>query len=201
MKNEITPTTRSEIYNQRLDLLLSSWDHARNVSRIKIENPNAKLRFLRHLAYKIHSSVERKRQFTIEVIEEAFGTLGDWGYRSNFDNFLHDLVKCNGILLKISDQLYTFGHLSFQEHLVGEYLYAYKADDKEICKYLGDDWWREPLNFWASRKGCIDEFLNIMLEEPFYRRHRSQLIEMVKYAPFTEPGAKDMLFEDENEKI
>jgi hypothetical protein len=45
MKNDITPTTRSEIYNHRLDLLLSRWDHARNVSRIRIDNPRANFDF------------------------------------------------------------------------------------------------------------------------------------------------------------
>jgi hypothetical protein len=110
------------------------------------------------------------------------------------------LVKCNGILINITEDIYTFGHLSFQEHLVGEYLYAH-VSDKNIRGYLGNDWWWEPLNFWASRKECIDDFLNIMLESTFYRRHRNQLLEMIKYAPFTNVGAKDMLYEEDRVSI
>lgn len=188
-----TPTTRSEIYNYRLDLLLSKWDRVRGVSRIKIDNPKAKIRFLRNLAFRMHSFETRNRFINLPDLREAYeNSLGGWGYEFDFQVFIQDLVLGSGILLEAGDNKYSFGHLSFQEHLAGEYL-SKNSSIKDIYNLLGDDWWREPLNFWASKKGSITEFLDKMLETTDYLSFTEQLLEMVRYAPYTSAGIVEIL--------
>lgn len=198
LKSDIEPTTRSEIYNYRLKLLLSKWDHAKNVTRIKTDNPSAKLRFLEFLAFQTHSAKQRKRFFSESEMEDAFGkSLGSWGSKSDYDDFFHDLVKCNGIIHKISDNLYSFGHLSFQEHLAGEYLNK-NSTVETIWSYLGNDWWCEPINFWASTRGSVTDLLDLIMDKPVHSRvDLKQLKEVIQYAPYTSPGAVDIILDDD----
>jgi predicted NACHT family NTPase len=195
VKNGYNPTTRSEIYNFRLELLLSKWDRVRGVSRIQIDNPKAKIRFLKDLAFKMHSFETRNRFIEISDLRNTYEeSLGSWGYEFDFQTFINDIVVGSGVLLKVGDKNYSFGHLSFQEHLAGEYL-SEKSSLKTILGFLGNDWWREPLIFWASNKGSITGLLDMLLESGEYHCYSEQLLEMVNYAPYTSAGIVEILKE------
>jgi hypothetical protein len=202
LQNGYVPTTRTEIYNSRLDLLLSKWDSIRGVKRVEIDNPAAKKRFLIHLAYHVHSSVNRRRNIQEKDLLEVYDhSLGKAGYTWDFDTFINDLIKGHGLLYKISWDSYSFGHLSFQEHLVGEYLFE-TFSPAAIEQFLGNDWWQEPLIFWASRKGDITELFENCMENPSYHAHVRQLKKMADYAPYTSPGIFDIIEEpDEDDDL
>lgn len=195
LQNGYVPTTRTEIYNFRLDLLLSKWDNIRGVKRIEIDNPSAKKRFLTHLAYHVHISENRRRNIHEKDLLEVYDrSLGKAGYTWDFDTFINDLIKGHGLLFKISWDSYSFGHLSFQEHLVGEYLFE-TFSPAAIEQFLGNDWWQEPLIFWSSRKGDITELFEACMENPYYHAHVKQLKKMADCAPYTSPGIFD-IFEE-----
>lgn len=199
IRNGYNPTTRSEIYNYRLELLLSKWDRVRGVSRIIIDNPKAKIRFLKDLAFRMHSFETRNRFIeTCDLRDTYEDSLGSWGYEFDFETFVEDLVVGNGVLIKTGDNSYSFGHLSFQEHLAGEYL-AEKSSLKSILGLLGNDWWREPLNFWASNRGSITDILDLLLEAGEYHYYTEQLLEMTKYAPYTSAAIVEILKEEKFE--
>lgn len=202
LQNGYVPTTRTEIYNSRLDLLLSKWDSIRGVRRVKIDNPAAKKRFLIHLAYHVHASGNRRRNIQEEDLIEVYDrSLGRAGYNWDFDTFINDLIKGHGLLYKISWDSYSFGHLSFQEHLVGEYLFE-TFQPAAIEQFLGNDWWHEPLVFWASRKGDITELFESCMEDPHYHAHVRQLKKLAECAPYTSPGIFDIIEEpDENDDL
>ena len=82
------------------------------------------------------------------------------------------------------------GHPSFQEHLAGEFLARTKTVS-QLSEYLADDWWNEPLNFWASIKGDLTEFIEQLVSEDALESHALQIAEMLRYAPYTSPGARD----------
>jgi energy-coupling factor transporter ATP-binding protein EcfA2 len=196
LNNGFTPTTRAEIYNFRLELLLSKWDRSKGVSRIEIDNPNAKIIFLKKLAYHMHNLKTRNRSITVFDLRETYEkALGSWGYEFNFNTFIDDLVKGSGVLIEISPKKYTFGHLSFQEHLAGEYL-AENCSTAEILRLLGNDWWREPLYFWASSEGNITKLLNKVFDNPDYLGFSEQLREMCKCAPYTSAAIVEILEEE-----
>jgi hypothetical protein len=199
IRNGYNPTTRSEIYNYRLELLLSKWDRVRGVSRIIIDNPKAKIRFLKDLAFRMHSFETRNRFIeTCDLRDTYEDSLGSWGYEFDFETFVEDLVVGNGVLIKTGDNNYSFGHLSFQEHLAGEYL-AEKSSLKSILGFLGNDWWREPLNFWASNRGSITDILDLLLEAGEYHYYTEQLLEMTQYAPYTSAAIVEILKENKFE--
>ena len=129
-------------------MIVTNWDRLRGVKRLSVDDPDAKRRFLRHLAYTIHALPERRRTFNLTAIEAVYeAALGKWGYDCDFLKNLNDLIIGSGIIIKERANVYSFGHLTFQEHLVGEYI-ANTLSIKQIVSLMGNDWWREPLNFW-----------------------------------------------------
>ena len=194
LQNGLTPKTRAEVYDFRLNLLLSNWDRLRGVRRLAVDNPDAKRRFLRHLAYTIHALPERRRTFDLNDIQTAYEfALGRWGYNYDFPKILDDLIVGSGIIIKERPNVYSFGHLTFQEHLAGEYINTLPI--KQIVSLMGDDWWREPLNFYASICGNINDIIDYLLKKYHVIADAKQLNEMLKYAPFTSPGAIDCIKE------
>jgi energy-coupling factor transporter ATP-binding protein EcfA2 len=188
------PTTRAEIYDFRLDLLLSRWDKAREVERIRIDDPKAKRRFLNKLAYDVHSKGGRRRIFDIETIKGAFeDALGYWGYLHDFNDFLEDLIIASGIIIKERPGTYSFGHLSFQEHLVAEYLIEKNFTPSQIASKMGSDWWREPLFFYASIKGDLKDLLEYIDKTDGLYTYAGVVYYMLKYAPFSPPGAIEVV--------
>ena len=85
LQNGIVPKTRAEIYAYRLELLLSKWDHFRGVNRLYVDNPDAKRRFLRELAFFIHSAGERRRFVMLNHLKMIYErSLGAWGYEIDY---------------------------------------------------------------------------------------------------------------------
>ena len=191
IQNGQTPKTRAEIYEYRLDLLLSKWDRFRGVKRIYVDNPEAKRRFLRQLAFSMHRS--RKRTVTKEELRDIYeGSLGKWGYDYDFNNIITDLIVGSGIIIEERPGTFSLGHLTFQEHLVAEYL-AQKYHIVEVVHFVGEDWWKEVLNFYASIVGNIDELIQILMRYDYFDAYVPQLSEMINYAPYTSPGAVDSI--------
>lgn len=195
VENGYTPRSRAEIYNHRLDLLLSRWDRSRGVARTFVDNPDAKRRFLRYLAFSMHNSPRRRRTIRQTELHSVFeASLGMWGYSVDIEKVIDDLVLAHGILLEESPNTYSFGHLTFQEHLAGEHI-SKEYRIRDILDLLGKDWWREPLNFYASITGNIDELVKAGQEDEGYIADARQLLEMASYAPYTSPGAVETLRE------
>ena len=191
------PTTRSEIYEYRLELLLSKWDKSRGVNRTKIDDPKAKRRFLRKLAFDVHSCSGRRRTFGIEEARESFeNSLGNWGYKQSFENMMEDLIVASGVIVEEGHGIYSFGHLSFQEHLVGEYMVEKNLPYGQITNKMASDWWREPLLFYSSIKGDLRDLLEYIAQQKDGLFSYARVLDpMLKYAPFSPPGAVEVLKE------
>src|SRR5205823_9341729 len=161
--NGIVPKTRAEIYAYRLELLLSKWDHFRGVKRLYVDNPDAKRRFLRELAYRLHSALGRRRHVTLSQLISIYEqSLGAWGYNIDYRQLMNDLVIGSGVLIEEPVGYFSLGHLTFQEHLAAEYMVE-KLSVEAVANLVGNDWWHEPLNFYASIKGDITALVNHMM--------------------------------------
>lgn len=184
-----TPDSRAAIYEQRLQLLLSDWDLYRSVERVAVDDPSSKRRLIRHLAFHMH--VAEIRTVRISDIEQVYAkALGKRGLAYSFESMMADLTKVNAILTEEAPDTYSFGHLTFQEHLVAEYLNQ-NMNNIRVARYVGIPWWREALNFWASLKGNIDKLVEILQEDDRLIGNARQLEEMASYAPYTSAGALD----------
>lgn len=201
IQNGFEPRTKNEIYDYRLELLLSKWDSTRGIERMRIEDTRGKRRFLRELAYKVHSSAQRKRNFSLKEIRESYeSSTGNWGYHHKLEDVLYDLTVVSGVLIKERDDVYSFGHLSFQEHLAGLYIYEKNIHSLRIINKLDDDWWREPLLFYASIKGDITDLLEYIDSTTSIQGFTDILKDMIIYAPYTHPGAIQVIRDNYSDK-
>ncbi len=196
IQNGYEPKTRYEIYDYRLQLMLSNWDKYRGVERIRVKDPKAKRRFLQRLAYNVHSSNDRKRTFQKKEMHIAYEeSLGDWGYNHKYEDIFYDLIYSSGIIIEETKNRYSFGHLTFQEHLAGEFIFEQNHSLNSIENKMSKDWWREPLLFYASLKGDITELLNYLSHSKAIFSYTELINSMLYYAPFTSPGAKEVFNE------
>lgn len=187
------PKTRADIYGQRLDLLLERWDRARGVRRVAVKDIGPKRRFLRQLAFGLHTA--RARSFNREAFLATYDrALGELGYKQiTVDGLFNDLTVASGILVE-EEGGYSLGHLSFQEHLVGEYLSATNVTARSIAGMLGDDWWREALLFYASIREDITDLVTYLYGLAQFN-HVEQVLAMARVAPYTSAGIVDSLQE------
>lgn len=109
---------------------------------------------------------------------------GRYGEQLGFEKLFNELVIASGVVVEEQPSHFSFGHLSFQEYLVGEYL-ADVNNPQELVRLLGDDWWHEPLMFYAMRKGDITEFIAAAQEDDTQWSHCRQLLQLAEVAPFT----------------
>jgi len=196
LENGIEPKTRADVYAMRLELLLSRWDRFRGVRRLAVDMPEAKRRFLRHVAFHLHSSPGRRRLMSKDELLMVYDrSLGKWGYDRAFDGIVRDLVVASGVLDEERPGVYSLGHLSFQEHLAGEFL-AFHSPVQKVATLFNDDWWEEPLNFYASIKGDITELIGCLLAGAGFAGVAQQLNGMIQYAPFTSAGAVEAFESD-----
>jgi hypothetical protein len=191
VERDFEPTTRTEIYKDRLRLLLGAWDEIRGVRRGEV-HPATKIRFLEQLAFELHSARGRRRKFTIEDCRTALlNAVGQRGRNLSVERLLEELVVAAGVVVPEPGG-YSFGHLSFQEHLAGQYLRR-RESPGEVVERLGDDWWREVLRFYAGSRGDITDVIELVESDGVTEAHSEQLLDLVEYAPYTQDVAVEVL--------
>jgi hypothetical protein len=187
VENDLKPTSKLEIYTQRLRLLLGDWDKVKGVRRMEI-SPSVKLRYLKHLASTVHRGPRRRLFTRQEMIESCQQYLGRLGEQLGFEKLFNELVIASGVVVEEQPSYFSFGHLSFQEYLVGEYL-ADVNNPRDLVQLLGHDWWHEPLIFYAVRKGDITELIAASQQQDTHWEHWRQLLQLAAVAPFTSAGS------------
>jgi hypothetical protein len=77
IENGYEPTTRTEVYQQRLRLLLGDWDRVKGVVRARI-HPKLKRRYLMHVAYRMHKEHKRNidNDSALQIFASALGAKG-----------------------------------------------------------------------------------------------------------------------------
>ncbi|MEQ1793198.1 MAG: NACHT domain-containing protein [Nitrospira sp.] len=192
IENGMEPTTKSEIYRHRLRLLLGDWDNAKGVERNYI-SPHVKLRFLKALAFHAHDTSQRYIDKN-DLMDVYCTALGAMGYQVPLDDLLKELVTANGVLDQESNDTYTFGHLSFQEHLAGEYI-AENLTTGKIAQLIGSHRWLEALRFYAGIKGDITDLINYFENAEETNLYAKTLSDLANHAPYTTSVALECLAE------
>ena len=100
----------------------------------------------------------------------------------------------SGVVVEEQPSYFSFGHLSFQEYLVGEYL-ADVNKPRDLVQLLGHDWWHEPLMFYAMRKGDITELIAASQQADTQWTHCHQLLQLAEAAPFTSAVSVEVMRE------
>lgn len=135
------PQRRSEVYKERLDLLLQRWDYSRGVHRNRYE-AELKLRILKRLALDLHSKQRRDFAFKDFYITASQSAPSPFNDEQTIKDIFEELIINNALIQQVDSETYDFGHLSFQEYFVAREIV--EARDITFLKdhYL-KDWWRQ----------------------------------------------------------
>jgi hypothetical protein len=150
------PTTERDLYQGRLELLLGKWERAKGIRPLAAQISTRYQHFLMDLAYEIH--LDGRRDFTVGFANTVAARYFIRDYHKTVESLVVDCID-RGILFRGErDHNLSFGHLTYQEYLVGEWLARHNPLDT-ILQRLNDDWWWQPLLFYAARVENIGDLL------------------------------------------
>ncbi|MCH9648857.1 MAG: NACHT domain-containing protein [Deltaproteobacteria bacterium] len=151
------PSTEVDLYRGRFDLFLGKWEKAKGILQLPKRNSEQYRRFLMTLAIRMHADGLRiySHEEALEIAEEYF--LRD--LHRNAEGLIRDCVK-RGLLTKESTGSISFGHLTYQEYMVAEWLVM--NDPVEfILSRLKTAWWKKAIDFYAALKADISSLLRV----------------------------------------
>lgn len=141
------PSSESEIYSERLRLLMGDYDVHKGISRQS--NTSSRLfQCASLLALAMHE--KRVRSVSMQLMKRyLFDKLRGRFDGKLIDSCLSELVDpCCILFLDPISKEYSFGHFRFQEHLVAK---AIRADRGiSIAEITAQDWWRGALCIYAQ---------------------------------------------------
>ncbi|HAS1723663.1 NACHT domain-containing protein [Enterobacter cloacae] len=174
------PSSESEIFTKRLELLCGSYDTYKDIKRTKLSQ-SILIKASHKIAFAMHSKTLRaatKQELASFLINDP-----SFNYEESTCLLaVNELIDpCNILFFDPISETFSFGHLRYQEHLASLELMQNRSI--EIIHYLKNDWWRGALCLYAQ---CCE--FSILLEEFTlkYTNIKPALItlrEMVKFRP------------------
>jgi formylglycine-generating enzyme required for sulfatase activity len=146
------PERRSELYEEAVEVLLGKWDEAKGLAdKATLAGRELDAGDRRGLLEPVALWMMERQAREIEADElrrqlgkRFFEMLGDWRLAVKaVDDFLRLINERSGLLAERGQGVYSFSHLTFQEHLAARAV----ADRADYIPYtlarLGEGWWRE----------------------------------------------------------
>lgn len=184
------PSSESEIFTKRLELLCGSYDTFKDIKRKKLSQ-SILIKASHKIAFAMHSknlrSAARQELVSFLINDPSFNY-----EESTCSLAVAELIDpCNILIFDPISETFSFGHLRYQEHLASLELMQNRSI--EIIHYLKNDWWRGALCLYAQ---CCE--FSTLLEEFTLRYNNIKpalitLREMVKFRPVKERRHLSML--------
>lgn len=169
--------SRTDIYEEAIGVLMDEWSASKDVQHeenFPVSKGN-KMKMFAEIAYKNLS----KSRFAKEETHDRFlkrnltEQIADFLSRLpksptkeeiNGERILKNIEANNSILVERYYNIYSFGHLSFQEYFAARYISEKEARIKNLLspQNLIDDKWREVILNTAALLGDADDFFRIL---------------------------------------
>ncbi|MEN8691715.1 MAG: SUMF1/EgtB/PvdO family nonheme iron enzyme, partial [Desulfobacterales bacterium] len=146
------PERRTELYEEAIEVLLGKWDEAKGLeTKTSLAGRELDAGDRRSLLEPIALWMMEQRAREIEVVDlrsrlnqQFIKATGDRQRAEQaVDEFLRLINERSGLLAERGQGIYSFSHLTFQEHLAGRAV----ADRQDYIAYTlersADSWWRE----------------------------------------------------------
>ena len=182
------PSTRSEIYEECLDIMLKQWDVERSIERetgdgLSLEHEKELLcaMALRTFEHKQYYFKEAELKFYIADYIISSNDLS----KVNAKKVIKSLEAKHGLIVEQAKKIYSFSHLTFQEYLtarkfVGEHnLTVSTAMLQHLVKHIAEERWREIFLLVAEMSPQANDLFSIMSQQM-----SSQLVDSPKIKIF-----------------
>lgn len=150
------PTNESEIYSERLSLLLGKYDANKNIRR-QIQGSDELLVCAKNLAWAMHFDGIRNIKED-DAIKKIINKVGSKYTTTLIKNCVRELEDPCAVLVrdKVSGEL-SFGHFRFQEHLASLELKENRSID--FGSIITKDWWRGAFSLYAQNLDDIESII------------------------------------------
>ncbi|MEO0848232.1 MAG: NACHT domain-containing protein [Cyanobacteria bacterium J06648_1] len=159
------PPTRSRLYNKALDILLEEWAAEKRLQQEPIhEGLHTDLEKVM-LAEIAHENFKHDRLFFEEqaIVKSITSFLADSVKDAKYldgKKILQAIAAQQGILVQRAEDVYSFSHLTLQEHLTAQYINENdRLVEQLITQHLTDKRWREIFLLVAGLKNDASQFL------------------------------------------
>jgi hypothetical protein len=179
------PSTEVELYARRFELLLGKWEKAKLIVALPARARQRYYYFIMSLAVEMHKA--EKRVVSYEDALEHSSSFRIIGYHRTPSSMLNDCIN-RGLLTQETLGGLSFGHLTYQEYLVADWLVR-DNPTSFIARKIGEHWWIKALEFYAAKRGDIGGLINKVSEKPVTTMEFELLNKLAEIAPFTPKSA------------
>jgi transcriptional regulator with XRE-family HTH domain len=143
LKTEKFYSKHSRLYEEGLELLLEQWDKSREIKRDKLYKQLSVERKLELLSYLAAKKINQEQYILFEQTEIE-GYIADFlGVRKQDGEIvLRSIEDQHGLLIRRSQKIWSFSHLTFQEYLAAKW-FCKQADWGKLFSQLLNKNWRE----------------------------------------------------------
>lgn len=185
------PSSKTDLYTKRFDLLLEKWQKAKGINLCKIKSSD-KLFLLSRLALQLH--IKHERNFNKEQVIDIWNT----GISRNYpdvtpEEVITELEIYNGVIFSEGTGSYNLGHLSYQEYLTAHSMLRQKQ--KYLVDNYFDPWWQNVIIFYSGLCGDVSEFLTQVQNKHMLINKGGLIEEILKEARLTAPVTFDFIEE------
>ncbi|MGL5792896.1 MAG: NACHT domain-containing protein, partial [Waterburya sp.] len=169
------PSSRSEIYEEGLDIMLKQWDAERVIER---EGDGLSLQQEKELLCYIALRIFEKKQYFVKEVDLKFyianylNNLAETEIsKVNVGKVLKSIEAKHGLLVEQAKKVYSFSHLAFQEYLTAKkFVCEYDLQVSigmlsHLVSHMSDEKWREIFLLVAEMSPQADQLLEIMSEQ------------------------------------
>ena len=177
------PTTELGLYESRLELLLDRWDEAKGMRRM---NPAIRSRiesFVEELALTLQEAGTRlgTHHHVMELAEKYTPQIETVTGADEVDDLVFECMIRD--IIQPEPGGYSFGHLTYQEHLAARRLRDV-ADAEEVLEKCGDRRWHKTLLFYAGIRRDIDGLIRTAMKTDAPSHVMECLLDMTSAAEF-----------------
>jgi hypothetical protein len=160
------PARRMEIYEEAIDALLKKWDSSRQIKRdegyrkLSLEH---KRQLFAKVGYDTFTQNEQsipQSQLVSKIVEflQQLPAVDAEDNQNNGEQVLKAIEAHHGIFTERAHRIYSFPHLTFQEHFTAKYIVETPERVQTLTTHLDDDRWREVFLLVASSLDNADHF-------------------------------------------
>lgn len=175
------PTTEVELYERRFELLLGRWEQAKGINPLPVEIRKRTFLYLIELAYLMHDRKSRNIKYD-EALKVSKGYFSA-SYHNTAESLLNDCIHRGLLEYDLVNNL-SFGHLTYQEFMVGKWL-DHHNQVQIFWKYLTNDWWNKSINYYAAIKGDLTGIFHDRNPDKLRGKKKVRVKEILQLAPYT----------------
>lgn len=166
------PTSRSEIYEEGLDIMLKQWDSDRSIEResggLSWQHEKELLRIMALKTFEQKQYFFRQAELESHIANYLSGLDPAEGSRSSGKKLLKSIEVKYGLLVERAKKVYSFSHLAFQEYLTARNFIFEETTPASITMLqylvdrLNDKQWREIFLLVAEMSPQADQLFQMM---------------------------------------